>query len=232
MCFFWQLTHESEEFNHWIFGGLVNRHWVRESANICTQMSIIVISVGQGAKLNINEIFLFTHAGCELHKMVFTMNFCLLLIIKPVLSLDALEHILHIFGPAPLFQSFFFYKHTVICHHKLLTDDSWLVNCTAGLTVNTLKTSSWYSLISKHFICRVVIQVKRPVTSECSAEFKSCHKDMEASKVTFLSLLNPDSAVGVVTFPSAALQVCCLVQIWEVLTSKGWTFLSLLIWKP
>lgn len=33
-------------------------------------------------------------------------------------------------------------------------------------------------------------------------------KDMEASKVTFLTLLNPDSALGVVSFPTAALQVC------------------------
>lgn len=37
----------------------------------------------------------------------------------------------------------------------------------------------------------------------CLASFKSCVEDMEAGKVTFLSLLNPDSAVGAVCFASA-----------------------------
>ncbi len=44
--------------------------------------------------------------------------------------------------------------------------------------------------------------------------------------MTFLSLLNPDSAVGVVSFSAAALQVCCLVQVWEVLAAQVWTFVS------
>lgn len=36
-------------------------------------------------------------------------------------------------------------------------------------------------------------------------------KDEEASKVTFLSPLNPDSAVGVVSPAAAVLQVCWLL---------------------
>lgn len=50
-----------------------------------------------------------------------------------------------------------------------------------------------------------VVVIQRPVTSEL--DLNSCLNDVEASKVTFLSLLNPDSAVGAVSSPSAALQV-------------------------
>lgn len=76
---------------------------------------------------------------------------------------------------------------------------------------NTFNSWGWSSPF--HKFTAVVIQ--RPVSA-----LKSCLKDVEASKVTFLSLLKPDSAVGAVSCPAAALQVCCLVQVWEVLAAQ------------
>lgn len=52
-----------------------------------------------GTSVNIKDMFLFTQTGCELHNPMLTMNFCLLLIIKPALAgwLANLEYILNIF---------------------------------------------------------------------------------------------------------------------------------------
>lgn len=61
----------------------------------------------------------------------------------------------------------------------------------------------------------------------CLASFKSCVEDMEAGKVTFLSLLNPDSAVGAVCFASAPVWEVLPAQVW----TKGGTIISCLLWE-